>query len=1002
MRRIIPVFLLSLLLVAGQKLVLTGLRPRSIGPAVMGGRITAIASPSSEPKTIYVGTAGGGVWKSVDGGITFRPIFDQYSQSIGSIAIDPSHPQTIWVGTGECNTRNSVSVGTGLYRSRDGGNTWEFMGFRESERIAKIIIHPRNPKIVYVCVLGHLWNDSKERGVYKTTDGGKTWKKLLYVNERTGCADMEMDPQEPDIIYASMWEFRRLPWLFTSGGPGSGLYRSKDGGKTWEKIEKGFPRPPYGRIAIALAPSRPQTLYATVEAKKNGGLYRSDDMGEHWERVNDTIFVKMRPFYFSNLVVSPADHKTLYVAGLVLFKSTDGGKTFDFLYGSVHSDIHPIWIDPEDPQRIIVGSDGGVYISYNGGGSFRFANNLPVSQFYHVYYDMAYPYNVYGGLQDNGSWYGPSRKYAGALTNRDWKNIGIGDGFYVFPHPKDPDIIYYSWQTGNLVRYNRRTKEAKDIKPMPEDPSEPPYRFNWNAAVTLSHHDPDTIYIGAQFLFRSKDRGDTWEKISPDLTTNDPKKLRQEESGGITKDVTGAENHCTIVAISESPLDPNIIWVGTDDGNLQLTKDGGKHWVNLVKNIPELPPNTWVSSVEASHFNPAVAYVTFDGHRTGDMKPYIYKTVDYGKTWVKLSPDQVEGYCHVIREDLKNPNLLFLGTEFGLFVSIDGGKNWSRVREMPMVAVRDIAIHPREGDLILATHGRGIMIIDDITPLRAMTPELMEKEAAILPSRPAIQRITAWEQDFPGDAQFFGENFTDGLYISYYLKKRPIFGSLKIEIVDEKGKVIKTLPATKSRGLNRIYWNMRQKPPKAPVGVGLAIFAPFGPMIDEGTYTVRLVKGKKVFEGKIRILPDPLANHSPEERAARKSLLKKLYSMLNDLASFADRIKRLKEQAESLSQKTEGKLNRRLKKFSQRLWRFHGEIVSHEGMMAGERLYEKLMGLYSSVISYGGAPSKRQVAYAKVLERRIEEKKQEAKRLLGEVPKINKALKKKGLPALKF
>ncbi len=1002
MRKRLALLILPFLLWAGGKLTFTGLRPRSIGPAVMGGRITAIDSPSSNPKIIYVGTAGGGVWKSVDGGITFRPIFDEFAQSIGSLTVDPNNPETIWVGTGECNVRNSVSVGTGLYRSDDGGITWKFMGFKESERIAKIVVKPGDSKTVYVCVLGHLWNDHKERGVYKTTDGGKTWKKVLYVNERTGCADLEIDPQEPDVLYASMWEFRRLPWFFTSGGPGSGLYRTKDGGKTWEKIHNGLPKPPYGRIAIAIAPSRPQTLYATVEAKENGGLYRSDDMGENWVKVNDSIFVKMRPFYFSNLVVSPRDHRTLYVAGLTLVKSKDGGKSFDFVWGSVHSDIHPIWVDPKDPDRIILGSDGGVYISYNGGGTFRFANNLPVSQFYHVWYDMAQPYNVYGGLQDNGAWYGPSRKYGGALTNRDWKNVGIGDGFYVFPHPTNPDIIYYSWQEGNLVRYNRRTREARDIKPMPTDPSEPKYRFNWNAAVALSHHDPNTIYIGAQFLFRSKDMGETWEKISPDLTTNDPKKQRQDESGGITRDVTGAENHCTIVSISESPLNENIIWVGTDDGNLQLTKDGGKTWVNLVKNVPDLPPHTWVSSIEASHFNPAVAYVTFDGHRTGDMKPYVYKTEDFGKTWKKLSSPEIEGYCHVIREDLKNPNLLFLGTEFGLYISVDGGKNWSRVKEMPPVAVRDIAIHPREADLILATHGRGIMIIDDISPLRALTPQVLQSEAAVLPSRPAIQRITAWEQDFPGDAQFFGENFTDGLYISYYLKRRHIFGHLKIEIVDEKGTVIKTLPATKSKGLNRIYWNMRLKPPKAPRGAGLMVFAPFGPMIDEGKYRVRLIKGKKVFEGEIQVLPDPLAKHSEAERRERKALVKELYSLLEEVSDFLNRVKFLKERAEKLSKRTHGKLSRQLKNLSERLWKLHGEITNHEGMMAGAKLYEDLMGLYSSVISYGGRPTEAQKAYSKVLRRKFEEKKEEAQRLLKVLPKINKKLRKKKLPVLAF
>ncbi len=976
------------------------LKARQIGPAVMGGRITAIEGVWKDPRILYVGTAGGGVFKSLNGGITFKPIFDKYTMSIGSIAVSQKDSDIVWVGTGECNVRNSVSVGTGLYKSNDGGKTWKFMGFEDSERIAKIVINPDNDDVVYVCVMGHLWNSNTQRGVYKTEDGGKTWKKILYVDENTGCADLEMDPQEHDVLYASMWQFRRKPYFFTSGGKGSGIFKTEDGGKSWKKLKKGLPRGELGRIAIAVSYSRPSTIYATVESKETA-LYRSNDMGESWKKVNETLAVKMRPFYFSNLQVSPENHRKIFVAGLMLSISNDGGKSFDFSFSGfgVHPDIHPIWVNPKYPQHVVIGSDGGIYVSIDGGTHFKFVSNLPVSQFYHVSYDMDIPYNVYGGLQDNGSWYGPSKSYGyRGIGNKEWKNIGGGDGFYVFPHPKDRNIIYYSWQGGNLVRFNRLTKEAKDIKPMPESEKEPEYRFNWNAAVSLSHYDPDTIYIGAQYLFRSRDRGDSWEKISPDLTTNDPQKLIQEKSGGLTPDDTGAENHCTITTISESPLDPKIIWVGTDDGNLQLTMDGGKTWINLIKNVKGVPKNTWVSSIEASRFNKGRAYVTFDGHRTGDMKPYVFYTDDFGKTWHSIATEEIRGYVHVIREDLKNENLLFLGTEFGLFISFDRGESWTHMKySMPQVAVRDIAIHPRDNDLILATHGRGIMIIDDISYLRAINEDLLKKEAFILPSRAAYKRITSSFQEFPGDGEFFGDNLADGVFITYYLKKRHLFGDLKLEIVDKDGKIVKTLPAKKSRGFNRVFWDMRLKPPKVPASSGLTPVMAIGPMIEEGEYTVRLIKGKKVFEGKIKLLPDPLTNYSIEDRKIRHELIMKLYKMQAELSQFSDEAKSIKEKAFLLAKKVKSKkLRRRLKDIGEKLKRFHESIVQSKGLMTKGKLREKVMALYSSVISYGGRPTNSQIKYSDVLYKRIRKKKKEFDLLLKEIEKLNKKLSKEG------
>jgi len=716
-----------------------GLRARAIGPAVMGGRIAALDAVMRQRLTIYVGAASGGVWKSVNGGTTFKPVFEKHIQSIGAVTIDRSNPDVVWVGTGEPWTRNSVSVGDGIYKSTDDGENWKHVGLKDSERMSRILIDPTDSDTVYVCVTGHLWNANQERGVFKTADGGTTWEKILYIDEDTGCGDLAMDPQEPQILYASMWQFRRWPYFFKSGGPGSGLYKTTDGGKTWRTITKGLPERELGRIAIAVAPSRPSVVYATVESEKTG-LYRSDDLGETWRWVGSTRSVEARPFYFSLLLVDPRDHNRVYKPATFTSVSTDGGQSFSRLGSGTHVDHHALWIDPDNSDHLMVGTDGGLYTSRDRGVNWNFLQALPISQFYQASYDMADPYNVYGGLQDNGSWMAPSRTPSG-IQNKHWDNIGMGDGFHVYVDRRDSDILYVEWQGGRMQRVRRSTGERKDIQPLPEE-GDPKYRFNWNAPIHLSPNRTDTIYLGGQFLFRSRDRGESWEKISPDLTTNDPEKKRQIDSGGLTPDNSTAENHCTIFTIGESPLNENLIWAGTDDGNLQITRDGGTSWTNVIGNVPDLPECTWVSYVDPSRHAEGTACVTFDGHRTGDMKPHVYQTTDYGKTWTSLVTDDIEGHCHVILQDLVKEDLLFLGTESGLYISIDGGKGWARFKEkFPKVSVRSMAIHPREHDLILATHGRGIYIIDDITPLRSLTREVLESSVALLASRPSVMRI---------------------------------------------------------------------------------------------------------------------------------------------------------------------------------------------------------------------------------------------------------------------
>jgi len=981
-----------------------GFKARMIGPAVMSGRITDIDANNKDTRILYIGTAGGGLWKSFDGGTTFRQVFKDYTMSIECVTVDQKNPDTVWVGTGECNVRNSVSVGTGLYRTTNGGKNWTFMGFKDSERISQVVVHPRDSRTVYVAVMGHLWNANEERGLYKTTDSGKTWKRILFVDENTGCADLEMDPKNPETLYAAMWQFRRKPYFFNSGGKGSGFFKTTNGGKTWNKLTRGLPKGNLGRIAITVAPSKTETIYATIEAKKNA-LFRSDNRGETWTKVNDTIWVSMRPFYFSHLIVDPTDHQRIYVTGLFVASSDDGGKTFNFgFFGRYHSDVHALWVNPQNPNQLIIGTDGGVYISQNKGQQFDMVSSLPVSQFYHVSYDMQIPYNVYGGLQDNGSWYGPSKSYGGGIQNKDWHNVGYGDGFHVYPHPTQPHIVYWEWQGGRIARTNQKTNETKDIQPLPTRKGESDYRFNWNAGMALSPSNPDGIYVGAQFLFKSTDRGDTWKKISPDLTTNNPKKQQQYKSGGLTTDDTTAENHCSIFTISESPKDPNVIWAGTDDGHLQITRNGGRSWKNVVKNITGLPAFTWCSSVEAGHFEPGTAYVTFDGHRNGDMKPYVYKTTDFGKTWINLSTKTLQGYCHVIREDLMKKNLLFLGAEFGLFASIDGGKNWAHLKEaLPRVSVRDLAIHPREHDLIIATHGLGIQIIDDITPLRHLTSQVLNTEAVVLPSKTAILEIPNIFQEFPPDSEFVGDNPSEGAAITYYLKKRHIFGTLKLEILDAAGKVVQTLPTTKRKGLNRLYWGMRLKPPKAAGAPGLSMFVFEGPMVKEGTYTARLVKGKKTFLGKIELIPNAVTGHNKADRQLRHKTVMELYRMQEELGYIANTVSDLSKKIEKRLEKSKDrKIKDRLTKFRKKLDEFHSGIVQHEGIMAGDKLREKVMALYSSVIQYGGRPTQAQIYYLSVLKDRINRAGLTFKRLTEkDLPVLNSFLKKKNQEELK-
>lgn len=964
--------------VSAQEIVLRGnelfgdLRARQIGPAIMSGRIIDLENHPTNDRVIYAGAAGGGVWKSSNGGASFQPIFDEHPQSIGKIKLDPKNPDNvIWVGTGEIWTRNSVSVGDGLYKSIDGGVTWEKKGFEKSERISGIEINPNNTNEMYVGVLGALWGDSEERGVYKSSDGGNTWNKVLYVSPNTGCADLAMDPKDPNTLYASMWEFRRTGWGFSSGGLNSALYKSTDGGKNWTKIHKGFPAGKLGRIAFAVAPSDPKILYAVIESEKDDtkGLYRSDDAGANWTHLNKDFGLVVRPFYFSRITVDPRNPDVVVKAGLFGSISRDGGKSFKNL-GNMHADIHDIIFDIKNSDRMYVACDGGVYRTWDGATTMEIVANIPVSQFYHLSVSDGDPYYIYGGLQDNGSWYGPSRS-PGGVEARDWHSVGFGDGFRVLKHPAK-NIIYSEMQGAeNVWRYDIDRKQSKTVQPLAVQ-GDPKLRFNWNAPMAVSKHNADRFYMGSQFVHKSNDMGDTWVKISPDLTTNDPAKQNQEDSGGLSKDNSGAENHCTVFTIAESPLDENVIWAGTDDGNVQVTQDGGKTWTNTVANIAGLPKNTWCYHIEASAHDKATAYAVFDGHTQNDMKPYVYKTSDYGKTWKSLVTPDIYGFTRSLQEDFVKPGLLFLGTEFGLYISVDDGKNWSKfTNNMPATAVHYIEMQKNTNDLVMATHGRGVIIIDDVSPLREIDQEVLNKEVHFFKTKPMV---ILEETDFGRTAtemEFVGENPSLDAKIIYYLKKKHIFGKMNLEIFNQQGERMIEISPGKSKGINVVTWNGLTRQPKMAKAKTLS-FGGFTPMrAPAGDYKVVMTKGKETYETSLKLISDPNSIWTDKDRANLNAVSRKLFDMSEELAYMVYEIDETIAHAEKVAA-TSASAKKVSKPLIDELTKLKESLVITTGDnyvgSSDPQLREKIATLYSKVASGFTPPSSSEMENLKLLE----------------------------------
>lgn len=1006
MKSIIKMLLLGIVISSAQaqnEIVLKGkqlfgnMRARHIGPAFMSGRITDLEGHPKNDRIIYVGAAGGGVWKSSNGGATFSPIFDKHTQCIGKVKLDPKDPDNIiWVGTGEIWTRNSVSVGDGLYKSTDGGQNWKKVGFEKSERISNIEINPNNTNIMYVGVLGALWNDSEERGVYRSEDGGKTWEKTLYIDPKTGCGDIVMDPNNPNVLYASMWEFRRTPWDFNSGGENSALYKSTDGGKTWNKIHNGFPSGKLGRIAVAVAPSNSKILYSVLETEKkeDRGLYKSTDGGNSWKHLNSDFGLVVRPFYFSRIVIDPKNPDVVVKGGLFGSISRDGGKTFKNM-GSMHSDIHDILFDFKNSDRMYVATDGGMYRTWDGARTMEINSNLPISQFYHISVDDAKPYRVYGGLQDNGSWYGPSSS-PGGINKGDWTSIGAGDGFRVLKHPTK-EILYSEMQGAeNVWRYDMKTGQTKTVEPLTTTGEK--LRFNWNAPMAVSTNQPDRFYMGSQFLHISEDMGSTWKKISPDLTTNDPAKLDQNNSGGISKDNSGAENHCTIFTIAESPKNEKVIWVGTDDGNVQITKDGGKSWTNTTPNIPNLPKNTWCYHIEASVHGAGIAYAVFDGHTTGDGNTYVYKTSDYGQTWKSIATSDIYGFARNIQEDYVNQDLLFLGTEFGLYVTVNGGKNWSQfTNNMPPVAVHFVDLQKETSDLVMGTHGRGVIIIDDISPLREINQSTLTKDVHFFKTKPMVIKESGSFGSSSKSLDFVGENSSKEGKIVYYLKKKHIFGKMTIEVQDKNGKKLAELNPKKSKGINIVTWNGKIKQPKLAKGKTFSFGGFTSPRVPTGTYNVVMKKGKKTYNTTITLVNDPKSKLTSKERKQNHETTMKLYDMSQDLAYFVYEIDQILNKADEVSKKGGTKvakpLQTDLNRLKEKLVTTSGDnyVESPEPMLRG-----KISKLYSKIASGFQAPSSSELENMKLLEGKFNDAKKELSNIKSKrMKKFNKFITKK-------
>jgi photosystem II stability/assembly factor-like uncharacterized protein len=902
-----------------------GMKWRSIGP-YRGGRVLAVTGIPGDPYTFYFGSVGGGVWRTTDGGLNWNPLFDKEAvSSVGAIAVAESNRNVIYVGTGEACIRGNISYGNGVYKSTDGGKAWTNIGLKDTQHIASVIIHPRNPDIVLVAALGHAYGPNPERGVFRTTDGGKTWEKVLYKDDKTGAIDVVFDPNNPNVVFAALYEAQRTPWSLSSGGPGSGLYKSVDGGATWKHLEgHGLPGGIMGRIGVSVSGADSNRVYALIEAKDASGLYRSDDGADSWTKVNDDQRLTQRAWYFTHIFADPRGIDTVYMLNTGLFRSEDGGKSLTLL-PAPHGDHHGLWIDPTNPLRMINGNDGGATITVDGGKSWTTQYNQPTAQFYHVATDNQFLYHVYGAQQDNSTVAIASRTDDGYIGRQHWYDVGGGESGYVVPDPRDANIVYAGSGGGALTRWDKRTMQALDISVWPVDYSghgarDMKYRLGWTEPIVVSPHNPDVVYTAAEVVFKSADHGVSWSAISPDLTRND--KNKQESSGGpITKDNTSVEYYDTVFTIAESPVQKDLLWAGTDDGLVHITRDGGAHWSNVTpKGMPEW---SLVSMIEASPQDAGTAYIALDCHKLDDLKPYIYKTTDYGKNWTKLTNGIPDGaYVHAVREDPRQKELLYGGTETGVFVSFDGGANWQPLQlNLPQSPIHDLVV--KNDDLVVATHGRSFWILDDITPLRQLSDQVAKADIYLY--KPPVMFRTYFPENFER-RQPVGENPPHGAVISYYFKSVPK-GEVTLQILDAQGAVVREFSSVDKKesetppewpdlqppqekipveaGMNRFGWDLRYEGPHKLPGEVAAEFRSRGPMAPAGNYQVRLNAEGKSLTVPMELKMDPRVNVSLADMQQEFDLELKIRGLLSDLHDTVREIRETRVQIRGLSSRLE-------------------------------------------------------------------------------------------------
>jgi len=1000
------------------------LKWRPIGPANMGGRVTDIAGVPGDPTTFYVGGADGGIFKTTNGGVTFEPIFDgQRAYSIGTIAVAPSDPEVLWVGTGEGDPRNSVGYGYGVYRSTDGGKTWIHLGLEKTDRIKRIAVNPTNPDEACVCAMGREWGPNADRGVFRTTDGGKTWEKVLYLDENTGCSDIAIEWNNPRILYAGMWTFRRKPWRFDDGGDKTALYKSTNGGKTWSKIshKNGLPDKPMARIGVSIAQSSPNIVYLITEFVNDGTLFRSEDRGETWSVVNKDRNLNFRPFYYSDVKADPGNPDHVYTLSGGMSKSTDGGKTFMPIARGQHGDNQALWIDPKNSNRVLSGDDGGFRISYDGFKTFDAINNVELSQFYQLWVDDRDPYYLYGGLQDNGTWTGPSNSlHQVGIIKRDWIQIAGGDGYYAVPIPGKENEVYANLQGGVIFHVDTKTGNTRTIHPYPNKIGSAgdglefhKYRFNWDAPIHISPHDPNTVYTGGNVLFRSKDKGYSWEEISPDLTTND--KSKQKSSGGeIYQDNTAAEFHCTILTIAESPVKKDVIWCGTDDGNVQLTQDGGKTWSKM--NIPGFPSFGWVSKIHASEHEAGTAFVAVDNHRLDDYKAHAFMTTDFGKTWTTISGGLPEDWVYVVRQDPANASLLYCGMEHGVYASWDKGKSWTRINNnLPPVSVRDLRVQKREHDLVVATHGRGIWILDDATGLQNYN-SASGKALTVFPTR----TTTLWKYysmiEEQGDRAYAARNPEFGAYLNFYLQADPK-QAVTVDITDGNGVKVRSLRDTLAKaGVNRIIWDLRYDEATRAPGMQAGGRRRFGgggrPLVAPGSYTAKISANGQSAETTFTVRGDPRIQLSDEDYKLKTETalaLRDQMSHVNRMISTCDQtIKQLQELKQRIQSAGEGagvdpSVNGQIDDALKSIREFEDETLRRPppnmGYRQRPRLREEVSSLFNAVDDPAARPTTPQLSRRSELEQEGQQADTQLDKILQEkVVPVNE--KTKNLPQI--